>query len=456
MTIGSLFIALGFRVQGQQQFNAAQLGLKRAAIDATKLTLVINAVNVALLALMHTGTRFAVGMKNFTLETGLSTQSLQKWQHEAEVNDVTAAELTQTIKGLQDVRASFALGEPKEVGAWSLLGVDPRQDPFVVLENLRKKLRDVSDVGVARNLAERVGISENVFQMLRASNDEFSRWKRQFEVTQAQQDRLVRLNRAWHDLTYSLQAVRVQLASALAPAMEWLARVVGVVAKQVAILNHWLNSTNLLARVFRWVMGALAVAFLVAGVAAAVIAAALASLAAVVALLSPALLALLPILGELAVFLGLLLAFIVAIVLAVDDVITSFQGGKAVTRQIGEWLASFELVEAALIRIMALWDGLLKLRTKGQGFFEGMFQALTPEANAPQDEIDRMNQANRGAAWFAPKNLNLGAGPSVHQENNVDIRIDGARSPEATARAVGRSVKEEINSAAYQLPVPTR
>lgn len=451
MKIGELFIALGFKVQGRQDFDDAQKGLKRAAIDATKLTVAVNAVNLALLALMNTGLRFAVGMKNFTLQTGLSSQALQEWQHRAAVSDVTAGELAKTVEELQDVRASFALGEPKDVGVWSLLGVDPRQDPFAVLDALRAKLLAIEDVGVARNLAARVGISANVFQMLRASNDEFSKWRKQFEVTKAQEADLIRLNRAWQNLRYELTAIRVQIAAALAPMFELLVRVVSWATKKIAEFNAWLNSSAEVAELFRFFLGAIAVAFLLFGAASAVAAAGLAALSAVMVLLSPAVVALLPLIGELAVFLGLLVGFIVAVVLAVDDMVASFMGGKAITRDIGEWLAGFELVAKAIEKIWALWDGFMKARAAGQRGFERFFGQF-----ADDDRSFRIaNEQNRGARWAVPSAQRPGgAGGSWTQENNIEIKVDGARSPEVTGRAVGRSVRDEINNAAYQAPVP--
>jgi hypothetical protein len=455
MKIGELFIALGFQVKGRQEFDDAQRSLKGAAVDAGKLALVINAVNVALLGLMATGTRVAVGLKNFTLQTGLSRDELQKWQHQAQVNDVTGQELASTIVGLQDVRASFALGEPKDVGAWALLGVDPRQDPFVVLDQLGKKLRAIEDVGVARNLAERVGINANVFQMLRASNDEFSKWRKQFEVTKQQEDRLIRLNRAWKDLLYNLTAIRVQFASALAPALETLSKVLGWVTTQVAKFNAWLNSSAIVGKAFRFILGAIAVAFLVVGAGIAVVTVALAALSAVMALLSPSFVALLPLIAEAAVFFGVLLAVLVALVLVVDEIITSLTGGKSVLRDfgesIGEWLSQFEAVQ----HVMEVIDSLLQKLQKGWEKFgpsklaENFFRQFQDD----ESSFRGINERNRGEAWFAPRTPRVGAA-TVNQTVNVDVAVDGARSPEATGKAVGRSVREEVNAAAYQMPVP--
>jgi hypothetical protein len=408
-------------------------------------------VNVAMLALLATGTRVAIGMKNFRLQTGLSTDELQQWNHEAEVNDVTAQELTATIEGLQDARASFALGEPKDVGAWALLGVDPREDPFEVLDKLRTKLRDVQDVGVARNLAARVGISANVFQMLRSANDEFSKWRKQFEVTKQQEDRLIRLNRAWKDLRYSLQAVQVQFAAALAPAIEVLVKVLSWATKKVAEFNAWLNSSAMVGKVFRFIIGGLAVAFLLLGAAAAVITAALAALSAVMVLLSPAIAALLPLLAEAAVFLGLLLAVIVAVVLAVDDMWEAFSGGKSVLRdvgeRIGEWLAKFETIREIVLLIDEVFTKLMKF---GSGKFETVFRGVLERDDKSWEAY---NAERHGPGWFAPRSPMTSA-PSVNQNVKVDVAIDGAQSPEATGKAVGRSIREELDAAAYQMPVP--
>lgn len=453
MKIAELFIALGFKVQGQGAFDTVKGEIKHAAIDATKLTIAVNAVNFALLALMATGTKAAVVLKNFGAQTGLSRGELQKWSHEAEVNDVAADELRATIVGLQDARAAFALGEPQAVGAWSLLGVDPRQDPFKVLDELRARLKGIEDVGVARNLAERVGISSNVFALLRSSNDEFAKWRKNFEVTKQQEDRLIRLNRAWKDLRFNLTAIRIQFAAALAPALSLVARGLAWVTDKIAIFNAWLNSSVAVGRAFRFVLGALAIAFLLAGAAIAVVAAGLAALSAAMVLLSPAFLAVLPLIAEAALTFGVLLGFILAVVLAVDDMIASFTGGKAVTRTIGEWLAEFEAVRWTIEKIIEAWELAVKGFKAGGKIFEDYFGGFFESRDAASQ---RGLTENRGAAWFAPRNVGRtgGGGGSWNQENNVTIQVDGARSPEATAKAVGRSVADEIKGAAYQLPVP--
>jgi hypothetical protein len=451
--IGDLFIALGFKVTGAAEFDAAKAGLKHAAIDATKLTVAVNAANAGLLALVAYGMRAAVEMKNFAVSTGLSTTELQKWQHNAEVNDVSGQELASTIKELQDVRASFALGEPKNVGAWTLLGVDPTQDPFVVLDQLRTKLKGFSDVGVARNLAERVGIGPNVFQMLRSSNDEFSKWKQQFEVTKAQQARLIALNRAWKDLLFSVKAIRTQFASDLAPAFQLVARGVSWLARKLSDLATWLGSNVPVARFFKMAIGGLAIASLALGAALVVITTALGALSAAFALASPTLAALLPVLGSLAAFIAVLSVSIAALILLVDDMFTSFAGGKSLTRDIGEWLAGFKAIQVVIEAIWFVWDKVIAGFKAIPGGFEKFFAAMYEQSRG-DSALRRQADDNKGAAWFAPRTQAAAGQTTVKQDNKISIAIDGAQSPAATAKEVNRSLGKEVQEAWGQMAVP--
>ena len=88
---------------------------------SVKGAIAVNAVNVALLAMIDTSIRAGQALRNFSLSTGLSTDDLQFWQHAAIVAGLTAEDMTAAIKGLQAARASFDLGDPQNVGVWQLL-----------------------------------------------------------------------------------------------------------------------------------------------------------------------------------------------------------------------------------------------------------------------------------------------------------------------------------------------
>ena len=451
MKIGELFVALGFQIKGQAEFDEVENSMKKATMSAGKFALAVDIANLALFALLESATKMAVGFKNFALQTALSTEELQRWQHIAAVNNVAAEELTSTVKGLQDTRAAFALGEPQAVGAWSLLGIDPTQDPFQILTQLRTRLREFADVGIARNLAQKVGISDNVFQMLVASNAEFEKWNRQFELTRSQTDTLRRLDNAWRDLRFEIAAVKAQFASALAPVLEKATTFLAWMAKGLAVLTGWLTSASTMAKMARTALAVLAVTLVAVGVAATAVAGVLAAIAAGFAVLSPAVLvtgaALLPIIG----YASAIAAVLIGLGLVIDDIISSLSGNKAVTRQLGEWLTEFKAIYKVIEGIWYIWDKITQARAAGQRAFEGLFE-------------EGINRINRNTTLLGGSTETVATGPARRGStggastvvNDIDVHIDGARDPQLTGSAVVRSLRQEINDARYQAPATNR
>ncbi len=432
MKIGELFIALGFKVEGQAQFDDAQRGLRDAAGAATKLTLIINAANLALLAMVDSAVKVGQGLRLFEQTTGGSANELQRWSQAAQVAGVDANALKGGVMALLDARTAFALGEPQNVGAWQLLGVDPRQDPFVVLDALRVRLAQTRDPNLMRGLLGRVGL-EGVMPVLQLNPAEFARFRRELTISPEQIDRLVSLNREWQRLKIGISAIKNELSAALAPALGVLARGLEFVANLVAKFTTWLNSGTLGARVMRVVLGSAAVIMLALGAAIAVVTAGLGALLALSTVLSPALLALAAPLAGILLYATAIIAVVGGLALIIDDIITSLSGGKAVTRTIGEWLAGFKAVQVVIEGIWAAWDALVK-GFKATEAFIGRVAAGDHSTLIPGE---------------------FGAGQrSFTQHNKVEIQVDGARSPEATGAQIGRSIRDEIAAASRQAPVP--
>lgn len=448
MKIGELFIALGFQISNQKDLDAVEKGMERALGTASKLALGVNAINAAMLAMVDSAMRVAVELRNFGTTTGLSTDELQRWQQAAMVAGVDAKALTAAVVGLQDARNAFALGEPQNVGAWSVLGLDPTQDPFKVLDGLRARLAQTRDPGIMRALLGKVGM-EGVMPVLQLPDAEFARFRREFVVSTTQIDRLGRLNREWAQLRINLAAIKNQLASAIAPALEVLASILAWVAGKVAAFTNWLNEGGLMAKVLVFALGLLAVGLLAVGAALAVVAGGL-------ALATGALLAFELAASPILVPLALLSAAIVAIVagiaflvLILDDLWTAAAGGKSAF----DWSLSLKIIDLmakGIQKVIDQWDEAVRHFHEGTAIFEKLFGSLpawmigvrqTPPAldNLGQKGIDaEMNRTLR----------------SLVQTNNVEINVDGSRSPAETGRAVAGSVRREISGAAYQAPVP--
>ncbi len=184
MTIAELFVAIGVKVDGADKVTNVDRRMDDAARSARRMTLGVNAINAAMLLMMDTAARAGQVLQNFAISTGLSTEELQMWQHTAAGAGISVDEVTKSISALQSQRAEFALGNPQAVGAWSLLGVSPLQDPFKVLQDLRVQIQKFPDAGIARKLLGDVGL-EGLMPILRGTNEEFERWNRNFIVTQA-------------------------------------------------------------------------------------------------------------------------------------------------------------------------------------------------------------------------------------------------------------------------------
>ncbi len=427
MKVGELFVALGFDIKGREGLLDVESGMKTAAAGAGKLTLGVAAVNAGMLILIGTALRAGVALKNFGLQTRLDTTELQRWQHMAAVNDVSGERLTDTIEGLQDARAQFALGEPEAVGAWSLLGVNPTQDPFKVLADLRTRLRSFSDVGIARNLASRVGISADIFQMLVASNEEFERWNRNLAVLPAQTERLRRLDAAWKSLRFALDAVRNQFAAAFAPVLTVVAKGLEKLAEWLAIITRWLTGTSPIARVAAWAIGIMAVALLGLGVALAVVTAALGLLLGLLTLFSPALIAVGLALAPIAIDFLVIAGAVTALILLLDDLWTALKGGKSYF----SWGPTRAVIGALKkVNLHDIAGGLLD------------FVGKVGDPGIPG-----------GAEGIAAGPASAAGRSEVTQNNDIRIFVNGDGDPVRNARFIHRNLSEEISGAAYQMPV---
>lgn len=456
MKIAELFISLGFKIDGYKDFKDAEAGLTTAAISATKLTVAVNAVNLALLALVNQAMNAAVALGIFNQTTGVSTTELQRWQAAAKGAGIEVKNIDGAVKSLLDARNAFAFGEPQNVGAWSLLGVDPRQDPFVVLQNLRARVRDFADPNLMRGLLGKVGLDQ-IMPLLQLSDEDFARFRDSVVIPPEHIARLVALNKEWQKLSLGFTALKNQIAAALAPALTMLARALSVVVGWAIKAEQWLNSNATVARFLRGTLGVLTIALLAIGAALAGVAALFATAAGAVGLLGPAVATAAAALAPLLVTFGLLGILIAALVLIVDDLITGLQGGESVSGVFADWLLSFESVYHAIEAVIAIWDVLVDKLAKPLARFGGKaFDVLTnPISETWASALAAGGQDNKGAAWFTPRALaTQGGNSNSRTENSVQVNVNGAASPEQTGRAVARSVKEELDSAAFQTPVP--
>lgn len=432
MKIGELFVALGFKISGKDKLDDVPDKMDEIERSSKQLAGILDAVSVAILAMATTAGRAGMILRNFATTTGLSTDSLQYWQHANVVAGGTAEGLTSAIERLNDQRSSFMFGEPVAVGAWQMLGVNPLQDPFLVIHALRERLKGTSPL-VAKGLLSRVGM-DSIAPLLMAPQSQFEGWSKNFIISRDQVDRLADFAASWESIKMSVSALKNLFGAALAPALQITARALEWVADKASVFVNWLNSGSTAANIVRGLLGGLTIGIL--------------ALAAVLTVATAAMFAF-----DLAAWGSGIPEIVIGVLLlaaAIDDIITSFRGGKSITREIGEWLAGFQMISEVIEHIWAIWDRFTEMFREGVALFEKLFSKLPPwmlGVGQPPPMFSQFMEAEVAASSRG------GSMATATQTNNIHVHVDG-HATEETGSKVGAKIGDSLAAAAWQFPVP--
>lgn len=456
----------------QAQGNVAK-NASLAKLEIGKLTAAVTALNAAFVLLMRNALQTGVALKDFALQTGLSTDNLQRWLYYAKQNDVAAADLTETVKGLQTAAADIALGRGN-MAPWQLLGISPQQDPFVILDQLRDKLKQMPE-GIARTVAQQLGISDKVFQMLLSNMDKLDK---RYLINKREQQNLIGLNRAWNELTFKISAFKDKLASAVAVPLKYIVDGLILVIDLIASVYDKLTNLPVVGKFFTSLMYQMgAVLLLVLGLLTALVAAlsalkigmvAWASLAGTAAATTKALAVAVAALktaftgaavaaGVLAAKVAIVLAVIGGVFLIAQDIATYLRGGKSLFGDLVEAMEESRFVKAIVnslgpLRLMVELIRTARDLLTGKLDFSAWVEKFTPfklgEGTPKKSVLPEMTE-------FAATPRLSSSSSSVTQTNNVEVNVDGAQDPKAVGREVTRNFKQTLSEAAYQIPLPS-
>ncbi len=304
MTIEEFFVTIGFKADTLKvkEFVGAlaNLPLEAAAGIAALAGLEFELVKIA-----NEAMNAAVGFQMFGSQTGLSWKELEKWQIVAQQANVSAEAVASSVTALQRQMAEIKLGRGN-IAPFQILGIDPRQDAFSVLRQLRERLKGV-EPAMATNLIQQMGIDPSMIQLLRLTNNEFDKLAGTVRGMSSDQEGSF------------LAAKKAVVQFGLA------AKYLGydVVAKLIQDFQTFLD---LIRKVQIWMPG-LAIAA-----------------------------------GALAVAFAPITTAIVALLLVLDDLATYFRGGKSVT---GEAIEGLGRLGDELKKHMAVFDSIQKLGQVG-------------------------------------------------------------------------------------------
>ena len=146
-----------------------------------------------------------VELRNFNAQTDFSVERMQKWKAIAEQNNVAFDSLIGAFKTLQQNRAEMLVGGGN-MSPYAMLGIDPRQDPLKVFDQIREKI-SILDKGLQRWYLGQFGLSEDLMTIFSLSNDELNNYNSSLALTAEEVKDLTSLNQEWKGLTQDLGMV---------------------------------------------------------------------------------------------------------------------------------------------------------------------------------------------------------------------------------------------------------
>ncbi|MCK5611972.1 hypothetical protein KAR91_59430 [Candidatus Pacearchaeota archaeon] len=450
MKIGELFVALGFQVD-QKKIDNYNVGLSTTRLKALSVAAAISAATLAVVKFSDASVRYAVTLKNFAIQTGLSIDALERWRFVAEQNDVSGEELINTIKGIQRAQAEIKLGAGN-IRPWQLLGINPNDNPFTILEKIRGSIKNL-DPALAASVLGQLGIGQNFLNILKASNLEFDKLNEKFLLTKQERQDLIALNRVFKDVIFSLRGLRNRLFSINAGPLTKVAKAVKNVAS--FIIDATIKIRELAER-FSFLGKVLSVGA--------------AAIAAYFFPITAGVIAVIAIIDDLYIFLqdgesiigdfvslfnfGPFLAELEKIkpkLKSLVDFIVSDVG--PVLKEV--FLVVFDLITVSIQGFVTALTGALSLLNKvvdiGKNIGE-FFSSDETFKKKSSNILDIIKSGPSGIDTTSSIINNKNAQSSNKVTNNINVNVNGATSPTQTANAVIDSLQSQLNNAYFQTP----
>lgn len=227
MNILDLFARIGLKADTgpANDFLKSITGIKGGLVGAISGTLslaaAVKAVNGAF--------SDTLAMRKFADDTGASVEEMQKWKQVADQVNGSGEGVAASIRAITQNQEKIKLGQGN-ISGYQLLGIDPRSDPFKVLEALRTKTQGMSQ-GMRRNIAAQFGVSNDLVATLELTNKEFDQMAGNAYVVSPES--IAGVNRARASVTElmnRLNYMRTETIAKLAPmiktGVDWLMKII--------------------------------------------------------------------------------------------------------------------------------------------------------------------------------------------------------------------------------------
>jgi len=478
MTIADIFARIGLKTDEAKahSFKNAMAGVKTTLFAATAAAGIASA---AITKITKDALDAAVSFKQFESETGASAQELQKWQAVAEQTNNSAESVTQAVKAIADNQAKIRLGQGN-ISGYQLLGIDPQQDPFKILEELREKTRGLSEAQ-RKNVLSMMGINSSMLQTLELSADQFDAMAQNAFIISPRAIETLNQTKSSIDLAgRAIKWLKAQIAVGLAP------QIANTTKKMTEFIKA--NSEGFIKgfkTAYKYVSAFLGAIMNVAGMIDRLIRStigwenAIYALVGVIVMMNSALL-LSP--------LGMITAGIILLIAVLDDINAYSQGKNSM---FGKLMENFPELGGAILSIVDRFTELMELIgafvngddakidniLDSWGRFGDIIQWIIDKINILKDAISNFLQSEGWTnftegvrALFGDKEAKanvqarreergglFGTGLFARNNNsnqtttvNAEINVNGAGDPQQTAQYVNSYLQGQLNAASAQ------
>jgi hypothetical protein len=399
---------------------------KQWVSDMNRARLQLVGVTAAITFASKKAADYAQALNIFSNTTGLSSRELQKWEQRAAAAGISAEEMAATVRNLQKLGTDVMMGQGN-TKPWAFLGIPASQNPFDTLERIKAKMGTLPRALESRMLEE-MGLTDAMQSFLREA-DKLPRGDEGLLLSEAELKRLKQFHSYFSMTMDTIKRFLHRIGGDLAPfsgiILEALTKVtssINIVTAKLADLDHKVGR----GAFFK----ALAVGALM-----------------LTAALFP-------------------LSFALGGVMIIADDLIRFLDGKGKT-VIGFYKEAFSTFKDTLESIPALLAAIVDTLTGGvftkqlqdivgasAGWLKQLFGEEGFKLSLPtRQSVPKTGEGfNLGVGSIFPSLAGAGLlspGKTQTNQNSFNITVNGAKSPEDTAKAVGR----EVNRVIYQSPV---
>ena len=242
MNILELFARIGLKADTAPADNFAKAvgGIKNTLIGAIAGTLslagAVKAVNEAM--------GNATELKRFGDQTGANVEEMQRWRAVADQVSGSGAAVASSIDAIVSNQAKIKLGTGNIQG-YQLLGIDPRSDPFKVLEQIKAK---TANLGAAdrRNITGMFGVNADLISTLKLTNAQFDAMaSRAYVISPSMIEGMNKARGGLEALKNEVNYYVAEMATKLAPTIE---KVTGFIEKFVRFIANGVMNIDKLIR----------------------------------------------------------------------------------------------------------------------------------------------------------------------------------------------------------------